>query len=171
LSGQFAECGVYRGGTALLFSRLLSEANKKLFLFDSFEGLPEANKAYDKHYGKGDFADTSLESVRQVLKDFHHFIEFRQGWIPSTFEGLADQRWAFVHVDVDLFQSALDCCEYFYPRLVSGGVMVFDDYGFAMTRGDKDAVDQFFLDKPEPPLVLPTGQAVVVKLPSGDILR
>lgn len=168
LSGNFAECGVYRGGTALLFSRVLRETGKKLFLFDSFQGLPEANLAYDKHYGKGDFAGTSLESVQQLLKDFDQIVEFRKGWIPSTFEGLTEQPWAFVHVDVDLFQSSLDCCEYFYPRLVSGGVMVFDDYGFAMTRGEKDAVDQFFKDKPESLLVLPTGQAVVIKLPSSN---
>lgn len=166
LSGDFAECGVYKGGTALLFCRILGDKKKTLFLFDSFEGLPEVNKEYDTHYGKGEFSDTSSESVKEVLKEFRHCIDLRKGWIPATFDGLANKQFAFAHIDVDLFQSALDCCEYFYPRLVSGGVMIFDEYGFAMTRGEKDAVDRFFRDKPESPFVLPTGQAVVIKLPT-----
>lgn len=165
LSGDFAECGVYRGGTALLLSRVLRDAKKTLFLFDSFVGLPEANKEHDKCYGKGDFSDASVESVKQILKEFHHLIDVREGWIPKTFLGLEEKRYAFVHIDVDLFQSALDCCEYFYPRLVQGGVMVFDEYGFAATRGEKDAVDQFFAGKPESPVTLPTGQAIAIKLP------
>jgi hypothetical protein len=69
------------------------------------------------------------------------------------------------HIDVDLYQSTLDCCEYFYPRLVPGGILLFDEYGFAAARGEKDAVDQFFADKRESPIVLLSGQAVVVKLP------
>jgi hypothetical protein len=44
-------------------------------------------------------------------------------------------------------------------------MLVFDEYGFAPAEGEKDAVDEFFADKPESPITLPTGQAIVLKLP------
>ena len=68
---------------------------------------------------------------------------------------------------VDIRQSVLDCCEFVYPRMVPGGVLVFDDYGFLTCPGARAAVDEFFSDKPEHALVLHTGQAIVFKLPSG----
>jgi O-methyltransferase len=59
----------------------------------------------------------------------------------------------------------LDCCHFIYPRLLAGGFMVFDDYGFPSCFGARQAVDEFFAGRPEVPLVLPTGQAVVFKAP------
>ncbi len=59
--------------------------------------------------------------------------------------------------------SVLDCCQFFYPWLVSGGMMVFDDPGFADCAGAKIAVDEFFTDKEEFPIHLATGQVLVVK--------
>lgn len=165
LEGDFAECGVYKGGTALLLSRVLQGKEKLLYLFDSFKGLPKSDRKEDKWFGEGWFAVDSVESVEQVLHDFLPSIAIRQGWIPETFLGLENNCYAFAHVDVDLYQSALDCCKYFYPRLVPGGVILFDEYGFAAARGEKDAVDEFLCDKPEFPITLPTGQAIVLKLP------
>jgi O-methyltransferase len=169
LQGDFAECGVYKGGTALLLARILEAHKRKLYLFDSFEGLPAVNQERDKWFQEGQFGDGSMELVRQLLAPFHNFVDIRQGWIPETFQGLDNTSYALVHVDVDLYQSTLDCCSYFYPRLVTGGMIVFDEYGFAAAEGEKDAVDQFFADKPESPIVLPTGQAIVIKLPSNGI--
>ena len=166
LAGNFAECGVYRGGTALLLARVLQNMpDKRLYLFDSFQGLPKVTEGKDQWFHEGQFSGTGVEAVKQLLSDFRGTTEIRCGWIPQTFAGLEDNRYAFVHVDVDLYQSTLDCCNYFYPRLVSGGVLVFDDYGFAAARGEKDAVDEFFADKPECPIALPTGQAIVLKVP------
>jgi len=164
LTGDFAECGVYKGGTALLLCRALTGTGKMLHLFDSFQGLPAPNPRYDTHYREGTFGNVSIEAVRALLHEFALFVDMRPGWIPTTFAGLEDKRYAFVHIDVDLHQSNLDCCEYFYPRLVKGGVILFDEYGFPSTRGEKDAVDHFFADKPESPITLPTGQAVVLKV-------
>ena len=82
---------------------------------------------------------------------------------PETFDGLEAGRFSFVHVDVDLYQPTIDCCHFFYPRLVPGGMMVFDDYGFPACRGEKDAADEYFSDKAEKPFVLPTGQGIVIK--------
>ena len=104
--------------------------------------------------------------MKQLLHDFRNVFDIRPGWIPNTFSGLENNRYAFVHLDVDLYQSNLDCCKYFYPRLVPGGVLLFDEYGFPAARGEKDAVDEFFSNKSESPITLPTGQAIVIKLPS-----
>jgi O-methyltransferase len=66
-------------------------------------------------------------------------------------------------VDVDVYRSILDCCEFIYPRLKTGGVMVFDDYGFPTCPGARKAVDEFFTGKPETPVILQTGQAIVIR--------
>jgi O-methyltransferase len=66
-------------------------------------------------------------------------------------------------VDVDILDSVKACCEFLYPRLQAGGFLVFDDYGFPSCPGARQAVDRYFRDKREVPLVLPTGQAVVFR--------
>ena len=76
---------------------------------------------------------------------------------------MSDSRVAFAHVDVDVYQSVWDCCEFIYPRLTTGGVMVFDDYGFPTCPGARKAVDEFFANKPETPIILQTGQAIAIR--------
>lgn len=163
LDGDFAECGVYKGGTALLLSRILTSppAKKDLFLFDSFEGLPDASAA-DNYYKGGEFSSTSAEDVASLLSGFKT-AQIRKGWIPDTFKGLENNRFAFVHVDVDLYQSALDCCSFFWPRLVPGGVMLFDEYGFPSARGEKEAVDEWFAGQQDQPISLISGQCMILK--------
>ena len=169
LAGDFAECGVYRGGTALLLARVLGNSGeKRLYLFDSFRGLPKMDQEKDPWFAEGQYCADSVEAVEELLRDFRSGIDIRCGWIPDTFRGLEDTRYAFAHLDVDLYQSTLDCCKYFYPRLVPGGILLFDEYAFAPSRGEKDAVDEFFADKPESPITLPTGQAMVLKVPSSS---
>lgn len=168
LDGDFVECGVYKGGTALLLARIIEEGESKqkktLHLFDTFEGMPEVNQEKDLHR-KGDFCDTSLKSVRSRLSGFTNAV-FHQGILPGTFREVPDIRVSFVHIDVDIFDAILGCCDYLYSRMAPGGFMVFDDYGFESCPGAREAVDKWFSDKPEVPLILPTGQAVIIKLPS-----
>jgi len=161
--GNLAEAGVYKGGTALINSRAIQGSGKKLFLFDSFQGLPIATPEHDNFYKEGDFA-ASYDACAKLLEKYKDFIQFRVGWIPETFIGLEHERFAYVHVDVDLYQSSMDCLNFFYPRLVDGGVMIFDDYGFPACKGEKDAVDQFFSDKKEKPISLPTGQSLIIRI-------
>jgi O-methyltransferase len=72
----------------------------------------------------GQYCAESVEAVEQLLSGFLSRIDIRRGWIPETFRGLENNRYAFAHLDVDLYQSTFDCCKYFYPRLVSGGIFV-----------------------------------------------
>jgi O-methyltransferase len=169
LRGDFWECGVYRGGTARMMAEFLARnarSGKKLHLFDTFEGMPGTDPQYDLHK-KGDLSDTSLAAVKNAVGN-HDFVEYWPGWIPETFRGKQDARIALAHVDVDIYKAIRDCCEFIYPRLEPGGAMIFDDYGFPSCPGARKAVDEFFADKPETPIVLPTGQALVIRMPVDE---
>lgn len=162
LDGDVAEIGVYKGGTARLISEVFEASGKTLHLFDTFSGMPDINPEKDLHK-KGDFDNTSLEKVKAFLSRRDN-IRIYKGLFPETAAPVKDKAFCFVHVDVDIYKSVLDCCEFFYPRLVKCGMLVFDDYGFISCPGAKMAVDQFFKDKPESPCYLPTGQCIVVRL-------
>lgn len=163
LPGDFWECGVYRGGTAALLNSMLEEKNspQKLFLFDTFEGMPETSPIEDLHK-KGDFSDTSLQAVKEFLSPSTRCV-FRPSLIPQTFAGMENHQIAFAHIDVDIYHAILDSMEFIWPRLASGGFVVFDDYGFATCPGARKAVDEFFRSRSSVPLCLPTGQALVFK--------
>ncbi len=162
LGGEVAEVGVYRGGTAKLFGNMLSRAgiDRMIHLFDTFEGMPETSAERDLHK-RGDFADTSLEGVSKYLSDGS--FSLHKGFFPDTATPIKDKKFSFVHVDVDIYKSVLDCCEFFYTRLLPGGIMIFDDYGFISCPGAKQAVDEFFSNKAERPIYLSSGQCVVIK--------
>ncbi len=165
-NGHFYECGVYKGGTARLLANILAVyricPHQKLCLFDSFAGMPDVNPENDLHR-KGDFADTTLDEARQNI-GFDFLVEYNKGLIPQTFKGKDADVISLAHIDVDIYQSVLDCCEFIYPRLLTGGIMVFDDYGFPTCPGARKAVDEFFENKPEIPIVIPSGQAIIFKI-------
>jgi len=161
-SGAVAECGVYLGGTAYIFGTILQGTGRALHLFDTFAGMPETNPEKDLHK-KGDFSDTSLDGVRTYLQPFD-FARFHPGFIPASLDAVADEAFAFVHIDLDIYDSILSATDFFYPRTPAGGIIVYDDYGFPSCPGAREAVDTFYAGKPEVPLVLPTGQCVVWKV-------
>jgi O-methyltransferase len=165
LAGEMWECGVYKGGTARMLAQLLADSprrgTRKLRLFDTFAGMPETDPGKD-HHKRGDFGDTSLQAVRDCV-GHADLVQYHSGLIPDTFVGLEASAISFIRVDVDIYQAVMDCCRFAFPRLVVGGIMVFDDYGFASCPGARKAVDNFFADTPFVPLVLSTGQAIVFK--------
>ncbi len=164
IEGDVWECGVYKGGTAAMMAATLRDNpvfKKRLFLFDTFHGMPETDGEKDIHR-KGDFKDTSVDAVSRYV-GVDETCVIRQGVIPGTFIGLESARIAFAHVDVDIYRSVLDCLVFIWPRLTLCGFMVFDDYGFPTCPGARAAVDEFFTAEQCVPLCLPTGQAVVFK--------
>lgn len=158
-TGEVAEVGVYKGGTARLLA--LSLPHKTVHLFDTFAGMPATNVNLDRHLA-GEFSDTSLPAVQQRLQDCHN-VRFYQGLFPATSSPVEPVKFALVHVDADIYDSVRACCEFFYPRLEKDAIMLFDDYGFPTCPGARKAVDEFFVDKPEIPFYLPTGQCWVVR--------
>lgn len=160
--GDVVECGVYQGGTATMLAALTARCHhKKLHLFDTFCGIPVCNPEIDCHK-MGDFSDAKLDDVR-VRVGHESIVRYHVGAIPKTFVGLESTVFSFVHVDVDVYQSYVDCLEFFWPRLSAFGVMVFDDYGHIHCPGARKAVDNFFANRQEKPIVLHGGQAFVIK--------
>ncbi|MDE7317859.1 MAG: TylF/MycF family methyltransferase [Helicobacter sp.] len=143
LAGDVAECGVYRGEFARLIN--LHFPTKKLYLFDTFESfapqdlereIPEIQKCAQL------FANTSVPLVLSKMQHVQNCI-VHKGWFPQTTKGLEDERFCFVSLDTDLYEPILAGLEFFYPRLVSGGVILVDDYFDPSFRGAKQAINDF----------------------------
>jgi hypothetical protein len=131
LGGDVAELGVYRGGSARLIAHYAPTT--PLHLFDTFAGLP-ADDPGGEHKA-GEFA-AELIAVQTYLAN--PLAVYHVGYFPDTAE--PDLRFRFVHVDCDLAVTVQASIEYFAPRMVSGGIMVFDDYGWHRTPGVLPAV-------------------------------
>lgn len=152
-----AEVGVYRAGSTRLICEVKGEM--PLFLFDTFEGLPESTKEDHNVHRKHQYA-YSLEQVQAYLKDFPNITYFK-GIFPESTVGVPEQKYSFAHFDVDLYVGTKACLEYFYPRMVPCGVMLSHDYG--LLAGVEQAFTEFFADKPENVIELPSTQCMVIK--------
>lgn len=163
LRGDYAEFGVFRGGSAWLIAQRAD--GSPLHLFDTFEGMPKVNRMTDGPFKAGDFANTSLEDVSAYLRGYSA-VRFYKGFFPASAEGTAaaEARYKFVHLDADLHSSTLAGLHFFYPRMVPGGLILSHDYGSLSAPGVKQAFDEFFADKPEPVLRLPGKHCAVSKL-------
>jgi O-methyltransferase len=124
-AGNFAEFGVYKGGAAQHLATIACEQGRRLYLFDTFTGIPYAGP-HDSH-AAGDFGDTSLEAVRELIPD----ATIVPGIFPQSLavHRVQPEALAFVHVDADQYES-LTAAAFVFPRfMVRGGLMLFDDYG------------------------------------------
>jgi len=157
IQGDIAEVGVYRGGSAKLICE--AKKNKTLHLFDTFKGLPDAGNS-DGLLRKGDYT-ASFERVKNYLKNYEN-VYFYKGLFPLTAEPIKNKKFSFVHLDVDLYESTLNCLKFFYPRISRGGVIISHDYG--CDSGVKKAFDEFFKDKLESIIELSGTQCLVTKL-------
>ena len=164
LPGEVWELGVYRGGTAALIRNVLAAqagGPPRFRLFDTFAGMPGTDPAHDLH-GAGEFSDVNLDGV-QSLVGSDSFLDYRPGLVPATFAGLETTQLRFAHIDLDLHQPIAASTSFIYPRLHLGGIMLFDDYGFATCPGARVAIDQFCREMALPLVALPTGQAFLIK--------
>jgi hypothetical protein len=154
--GDTAECGVYLGASSWLMCGL----GRTHHIFDSFEGLSKPDAVDGEHWSEGALS-ASEDAVRANLAPFEPVLH--KGWIPDRFADVADRKFAAVHVDVDLYGPTRDSFEFFYPRLVRGGLFVCDDYGFSTCPGATRAVDDFLADKSEAVIILDCGGCFFVK--------
>lgn len=159
LQGDAAEVGVYRGGIAKLIAK--TAPHKNVYLFDTFSGLPAVSEEINTHNKR--FNDTSLRSVKSLLRDCPN-VTFYQGTFPDTASAIKDKNFSFIHIDADLYKSVKDYLEFFYPRLVKGGVIVIDDYDSWAWPGVKKAVSEFLADKAEYPIITTEIQCAIIKL-------
>ncbi len=160
--GEYAELGVYKGGGSKII--LAASGQKKtLFMFDTFEGFPETHEEKDPYWRKGQLSNVDLDSILASFRGEQ--VKICKGFFPDTTAAVPEgTRFAFAHIDTDVYQSTLDGCRYFYTRMSTGGVILFDDYGFLSCPGVNLAVNEFFAGKLESLIYLPSGQAMVIKL-------
>lgn len=151
ISGSFVECGTCNGGTAgVIASTSKNNKARDIWLFDSWEGLPEPTK-YDVSF-KGVMGNKgrdlgSEEKVKELifkkLKLDKNRIRLVKGWFEKTIPPHRKDMGeiALLHLDCDWYESVSLCLEQLYDKVVKGGFIIIDDYGY--WKGCKKAVDEF----------------------------
>lgn len=142
IEGAFAEVGVYQGETASLMHEM--DPSRKLHLFDTFEGFSKRDlqsEKIDDVNRSVDFSDTSEESVMKYINGNSNILSHK-GYFPATTQDFTVERYAFVHLDADLYNPTLAGLRYFYPLLSPGGVIIVHDYNHTW-EGVTKAVDEF----------------------------
>jgi O-methyltransferase len=148
IGGDLVECGCARGGSAALMTLTLRQLGerRKLWLFDTFEGLP-APTADDPDYeiaklltGK---CRGQLEEVQELFQSCETAdgVQFVKGLFQDTLPLNSIERIALLHIDGDWYDSVRICLESLYDKVVPGGIIQFDDYGY--WKGARKAVDEF----------------------------
>lgn len=168
LDGQLAECGCRKGkSTRFILAGTGIESDKQIHVFDSFEGLSAPRRKDKLNTGNHAWREGALASSEDVLVNnlqmYEHMLVIHKGWIPERFKDIEKMKFSFLHVDVDLYDPTLDSLKFFYDRMTTGGIIMCDDYGSVSCPGAKKAFDEFFADKQENILELPSAQAIVVK--------
>jgi hypothetical protein len=174
--GARAECGVYRGATALLLahawrSRQPAFDGDGLYLIDSFVGTSESGIKDLIPVRDGDGlrrepffavarAGLTPELVRGYFNEFPK-VRICADWIPQVFSRMEDVKWSFVHLDVTLHAPTLAALEYFYSRLNPGGVIVCD--GSPFCPGARAAWDEFCSERSLAYVVLGNRETVLIK--------
>lgn len=157
--GSFIEIGTYQGCSAKLICQV--KGDKKFYVCDTYEGLPESH-ANDRSVHRLKQYACSLESVSGFLKEFPN-VQFVKGFFPKSAEGVIpeDEKFAFAHIDVDLYEGTLQGIQYLYPRMISGGIIISHD--FSILAGVRKAVYEFMEAHPEASMVeLPTTQCMII---------
>ena len=165
LPGDIVECGVFQGHTSMALGLVIKERclDKKIYALDSFEGFDEvadeeaaylADNVENPLLKKGAFAHTSLELIQWKIRmtDLDRIVIPIKGYFRNTLPTLPARQYAFVHIDCDLGEAYQECLNYFYPRMVPGGYICFDEYRIAAWPVTTKVIDEFFRDKPESPV-------------------
>jgi hypothetical protein len=146
VSGEIAEIGTYRGGSAYFIASVCAVAidgDVPFHVFDTFEGHPEnAISERDPDQEAGFFNATSVDDVREYLSPFAN-VQVHKGDILNLLPGLDEAHYRLVHIDTDLYLPTKRCLEHFGPRLSSNGVFVLDDYGSRKCEGVRTAVSEY----------------------------
>lgn len=135
--GAAAELGVYRGFFARCINLLMPE--RKLYLFDSFEGFAEGACASESFQAA--HRNTAIHKVLSIMPN-PETITVKPGFFPDSLDGL-EARFCLVSLDVDFAQTTLDGLRYFWPRLSPGGYLMLHDWGSPKLPGVALALEQY----------------------------
>ncbi len=170
LGGDIVEVGVWRGGTGCLMAKQASvcEPSAKVFLCDTFKGVVKAGKE-DARYVGGEHADTSTEVVQKLADGLGLAnVVLLEGIFPDATGGqIADRRFSLCHIDVDVYESAKQITKWVWPRLITGGALVYDDYGFPTCEGVTKLVNEHLQGSGALTVHNLNGHAIVIKTSSS----
>ena len=164
LIGSVTEAGVFQGDFSVVINKCFPES--KMYLFDTFEGFAASDVSVEGENGfsdskAGDLSQTSEEMVMSRLPN-PTVCEIRKGYFPATAENIND-RFMFVNLDMDLYTPTKAGLEFFYEKMVPGGIIVIHDYFSGNYRGVKKAVDEWLKDNPIVPFPIGDGISIAVQ--------
>jgi hypothetical protein len=172
-AGDFVECGVFKGDMAWVVATLMGEklAGRTFYLYDSFAGFAPALASpddYPDNPGFIDFANRFYQApdlYEAVVARFAAMpnVRITRGYLPEALALACPERIAYLHIDLNSPLAEIGCLERLFDRVVPGGAIVFDDYGWHAFRPQKQAEDTFFAARGYRVLELPTGQGLVIK--------
>lgn len=166
IPGDFVECGVWKGGSAMLIAKTLKSlgvSNKKIYLYDTFEGMSKPTEKDVDFQGKSAenllannskledknvWCYSSLDEVKKNIANCGYPQEnilFIKGKVEDTIPQNIPQSIALLRLDTDWFESTYHELQHLYPLLVKNGVLIIDDYGH--WKGAKEATDQYFREQ------------------------
>jgi O-methyltransferase len=145
IEGDFVECGTYKGGTAAVLASTMAHSQRHLWLYDSFEGMPATTEKDGDEakpwVGKCVAAQSDLEAALALVPLAIDRYTIRPGWFTQTFQQPLPDKIALLHCDADWYASVTEVLETLYERIVEGGCIVFDDFGF--WEGCREAMFDF----------------------------
>lgn len=163
VDGAIVECGVWKGGSAMMMIQALidsKDTERAIYLYDTYAGMSEPTLndkknnssvlAFDKwnQMQKGEYNDwcyASLNEVKTNIKTLGYptqNIHFVVGKVEETIPNTIPDKIAVLRLDTDWYESTKHELKYLYPRLEKGGVLILDDYG--SWAGARKAVDEYF---------------------------
>ena len=146
--GDFVEMGCYRGDTSMVLAEILQGSEKKLWLYDSFEGLPEKEQEDESATGvdfeKGALAASKRELKQRFLRSGLAVPKIVKGWFSELTDEDLPAEIALGFLDGDFYQSTRDGLELIWPRLSVGGKLLVHDYANEALPGVAKAVEEYF---------------------------
>ncbi len=146
-AGDFVELGCYEGDTSILLAEILKFTNKKLWIYDSFEGLPEktnedASEA-GRNFQKGVLAVSKRDVKLRFLRSGLPVPIIKKAWFNELTDADLPPKIAFAFLDGDLYQSIKDSLKLVENKMTSGGVIIVHDYNNPELPGVTRAVDEW----------------------------
>jgi len=163
VEGDFVECGVWKGFCSAVITDYLDfkQITKTYYLYDTFEGIPEEYDT-EKHNSPLLSEPGLYENVIERFRK-HPNVRVIKGIVPQSFEQAVPEKVAFLHLDMNSSKSEIEALEGLFEKVSSGGIVVFDDYGWTGYSAQQLAEDEFMRKRGHRILELPTGQGLLIK--------
>lgn len=147
LYGYICEMGVYSGGSLEVLAKY--NPGKDILAVDSFLGMPPVTEGVDYHK-EFDFNMVDYPAICGYFKMMYPAVRIIKGVIPKVFEYFDEHtRFAFTHLDLDLYKSIKDSLDFVFPRTLDGGMILLDDFKVGSTPGCEKAIEEFFEVRPD----------------------